>query len=297
MGEDCSGDRANTEVLTAVRVRQTVSGSVTRRAAMELPQGTILEGAEPARPLVRVLLVDDHQLVRAGLRSLLSAEADILVVGEAESAKTALELCARTHPDLLIVDAMLPEMATPWLIRTVRARHPAIQVLALAECGEGQCRRPSPGDRPVPHCSMPRNGKLPVEDCLEMALVAGARGAIRKTCSPEELVQAIRCVAPGRYWMELSTALQVMEHLGPPRPMPTLEGRPEGLTEREVQVIRELIAGHSNRRISRSLGITEQSAKNLVSRVLVKLRLESRVQIALYAVNTRLLERYAANDA
>src|SRR5262249_48185363 len=145
-----------------------------------------------------------------------------------------------------------------------------------------QCRTLRPGEIAVPHCSLPQNGKLPLEDCLEMALTAGARGAIRKTCSPEELVRAIRAVAPGRYWMELATALRMMELQERPVRTPTVQGRSEGLTPREVEVVRELIAGHSNKQICRSLGITEQSAKNLVSRVLVKLHLESRVQIALY---------------
>jgi DNA-binding NarL/FixJ family response regulator len=252
-------------------------------------------GREPAKPPVRVLLVDDHQLVRAGLRSLLSVEEDILVVGEAESGRAALDLCAQIHPDLVVVDAMLPKQATPWLIRTVRTRFPAIQVLALAECARGQCSRVRhAGDVPVPHCYLPQNGKMPLEDCLEMALMAGACGAIRKTCSPEELVRAIRHVAPGRYWTELETARWLMEHLQPTSRTPSADGYAEGLTRREVQVIRELILGHSNKTISRSMGITEQSAKNLISRVLAKLGLESRVQLAVYAVNTRLLERYAS---
>jgi DNA-binding NarL/FixJ family response regulator len=260
---------------------------------MELRQEATHQDSEPGRALIRVLLVDDQQLVRAGLRSLLSEEEDILVVGEAESAKSVLGLCGKTHPDLLLVDSMLPGMATPALIREVRARYPATQVLAIAECPEAQCPMLRPGVTTLLHCPLLDCESDPRRDCLEMALRAGARGAIRKTCSREELIRAIRAVAPGRYWMELSTAMRMIDHLQNPDRTPQEETPSEGLTRREVEIIRELIAGHSNKQISRTLRITEQSAKNLISRVLAKLKLESRVQVAVYAVSTRLLDRYA----
>jgi DNA-binding NarL/FixJ family response regulator len=259
---------------------------------MERWRESITERSEPQRPLVRVLLVDDQQLVRAGLRSLLSAEQDIIVVGEAGCVEAALDLCARTQPDLLLVDAMLPKMGTPSLIREVRTRYTATQVLAIAECAETPCSALQDGGMATRHCLLAQNGHEPPEDCLEMALTAGARGVIRKTCSPEELLRAIRSVAPGRYWTDLATALRILERVRHPDWMAGESERSEGLTRREVEVVRELIAGHSNKQISRTLGISEQSAKNLVSRVLTKLGLESRVQVAVYAVNTRLLERY-----
>jgi DNA-binding NarL/FixJ family response regulator len=260
--------------------------------AMNRPQES-REGSDPGRALVRVLLVDDQQLVRAGLRALLSSEEDILVVGEAESADASLSQCAKTHPDLLLVDSMLPGMATPALIRKVRARYPATQVLAIAECPESQCPLRQPAAATQLHCPLLNGDHVPGRDCLDMALMAGARGALRKTCSREGLVRAIRTVAPGNYWMELSTAFRVIDGLQNPDRKPEEQEPSEGLTRREVEIVRELISGRSNKQISRTLGITEQSAKNLISRILAKLKLESRVQIAIYAVSTRLLDRYA----
>jgi DNA-binding NarL/FixJ family response regulator len=256
-------------------------------------QQTIDQGAETSRAQIRVLLVDDQQLVRAGLRSLLSDEEGILVVGETDSAEAVLRLCGKTHPDLLLVDSMLPGMATPALIREVRARYPATQVLAIAECAESQCPLLQPELAALLHCPLLDCEQLPGRDCLEMALQAGARGAVRKTCSREELIRAIRTVAPGRYWMELTTAMRVIDRLQNLNGTLEEERPAEELTRREVEVIREVIAGHSNKQISRTLGVTEQSVKNLISRVLDKLKLESRVQIAVYAVSTRLLERHA----
>jgi DNA-binding NarL/FixJ family response regulator len=262
---------------------------------MEPRETTDAEGSESRTAPVRVLLVDDQQLVREGLRSLLSAEEEILVVDEADSAATALAACARSHPDVLLVDAMLPEMATPSLIREVRALYPEMQIIAIAECAEIQCGVLHPGATPIHHCLLLESGQVPQEDCLEQALLAGARGALRKTSSRAELLQAIREVAPGKYWMELTTALRMIDHLQQPRQPATERAMPvEGLKRREVEVIRELISGGSNKQIGASLGISEQAVKNAISRVLTKLKLESRTQIALYAVETRLLERYAS---
>lgn len=252
-------------------------------------------GASENRPTpVRLLLVDDQQLVRAGLRALLSAEADIVVVGEADSIATALEACRKTRPDVILVDSMLSQMATPSLIREIRARYPEVQVIAMAECAEFQCGVLHPGAEPIHRCLLLEGDPAPPADCLELALLAGARGAVRKTCSREEMVQAIRAAATGSNWMELTTALRMIDHLQRPRQAAPEPRMPEQLTRREVEVIRELMSGQSNKQIGQALGRSEQTVKNAVSRVLAKLVLEDRVQIALYAERTRLLERYAA---
>ena len=257
------------------------------------------EASKSERTHIRVLLVDDQQLVRAGFRALLSMEPDILVVGEADSAAAGLTACDKTRPDVLLVDAMMTEMATAAFIREVREHCPETQVIAMAECAEIQCGVLHPGAAPIHRCLLLEENQAPPVDCLELALLAGARGAVRKTCSREELVQAIRAVAPGKYWMGLTTALRMIDHLQhpnqpEPQPSPPELSTPEGLTRREVEVIRELVAGRSNKQIGRALGISEQSVKNAISRLLAKLNLDGRVQIALYAVRTSLLDRYAS---
>lgn len=242
---------------------------------------------------IRVLLVDDQQLVREGLRALLATEPGIVVVGEADATEAAIAACRNSPPDVVLVDSMLPEMEAPDLIREIRARHPQVQFIAVAECPEVQCGVLHPGAIPMHHCLLLEAGATAPADCLELAVLAGARGAIRKTSSREELLQAIRAVAPGRYWTELTTALRVIDHLQHPAPSPPEPLRSEKLTRRQLQVIRELVSGGSNKQIGHTLGLSEQAVKNTISRILALLSLEDRVQLALYAVNTRLLERHA----
>jgi DNA-binding CsgD family transcriptional regulator len=189
---------------------------------------------------------------------------------------------------------MLPGTATPPLIREMRARYVEIQFLAMAECAEVQCGVIHPGAEPIHDCLLLHRDPTPREDCLELALLAGACGAVRKTGSPEELLQAIRAAATGHNWIELTTALRMIDHLQHPRQAAPEPPMPEQLTRREVEVIRELLTGRTNKQIGRTLGIGEQAVKNVISRVLDKLALEGRVRIALYAERTRLLERYAA---
>ena len=122
--------------------------------------------------------------------------------------------------------------------------------------------------------------------------MAGACVLLRKTQSGQELLHAIQMAADGGRWMESQTACRPIstQEASPPAPD---AGMYETLTRREVEVIRELLAGHANKEIGRKLGLREQTVKNIVSRLLRKLQLHDRVQIALHAVETRLLERYA----
>jgi DNA-binding NarL/FixJ family response regulator len=247
---------------------------------------------------IRLLLVDDQPLVREGLRKLLAESAEIEVVAEAGTVSAALGLCQQLHPDLLIIDATLPEMAALPLIREVRVQCPKTQVLALVECSAARCRVLQPEARPMGRCVVQELDPGATTSCMELALLAGARGAVRKTSSSRELLKAIRAVARGERWVEPTAALRLLDHLDPASAAGTAKrhssGLPERLTRRELEVIRELMRGASNREIARALGVHEQTVKNAISRVLAKLDLADRVQLVLYAVNTRLLARHGA---
>jgi DNA-binding NarL/FixJ family response regulator len=242
---------------------------------------------------VALVLVDDQRLVREGLRELIARQAEMAVVGEAATAAMALAECHRVRPDVLLVDALLPERAAFSLIRQVRRRYPEIGVIALAECDPLHCVMRAPGS-PVPaRCGLATNGENGRQHCVETALQAGAHRVVRKTQSPEEFLEVIVATAGGERGRAAKTPAPP---LGPRQDTPPVPdpGLSEGLSRREVEVIRGILAGHSNKEIARTQGLREQTVKNTVSRVLHKLHLHDRVQIALHALETRLLERYAA---
>jgi DNA-binding NarL/FixJ family response regulator len=245
---------------------------------------------------IRILLVDDQQLVREGLWEILSQQEDMEVVVSAATAAEALGVLQEASPDVLLLDAVLPDLTALALTREVLRRYPGMGVIALADCDASQCRLNPAATRPAQECRLAEShaaaGPLAGRTCLELALMAGARGVLRKTGTRDELVRSIRTVSQGEPWIEAGTAsrLATMNQPAPDQMSDPLT--PEGLTRREVEVIRELCAGQSNKEIGRVLGIREQTVKNTVSRVLAKLRLDDRVQIALYAVETHLLERY-----
>jgi NarL family two-component system response regulator LiaR len=242
---------------------------------------------------IRLVLVDDQRLVREGLREILSRRAEIVVAGEAPTAAMALAECHRVRPDVLLVDALLPEMAAFSLIRQVRGAYPETEVVALVECDHLQCLLRPPGSLSRARCWFVSNGENGRQQCVELALQAGAHGVLRKTQSPQELLHAIEATASGERWMESKTAARPMSP-GQDSPAAADPGMHEGLTRREVEIIREILSGCSNKEIARTLGLREQTVKNAVSRVLHKLHLHDRVQIALHALETRLLERYAS---
>jgi DNA-binding NarL/FixJ family response regulator len=241
---------------------------------------------------IRLVLVDDQRLVREGLGELLAQGKNLVIAGEAATAAAALAECHRVRPDVLLVDALLPEMAAFTLIRQIRGRYLETGVIALVECDRLHCMLRPPGSPALPRCWFVGNGGNGRQGCVERALQAGAHEVLRKTQSLQEMQQAIEMVAGAERGGVSQTACHPMS-LGPvPHPAPAA-GMHEGLTRREVQVIREILSGHANKEIARALELREQTVKNTVSRVLRKLHLHDRVQLALYAVETRLLERHA----
>jgi NarL family two-component system response regulator LiaR len=204
---------------------------------------------------VRVLIADDHRVVRDGLRYLLDQEPDIDVVSEAGDGRQALRAVAATHPDVVLLDLYMPELDGHGVLSALQGtpRRPAVVVLTSATDDEDLVR----------------------------AMHAGATSYLLKTATADQVIAAVREAASGTASLsaDLLTRLTQARHRSPaPDPLGHLSRR-----EREVL---ELIArGHSNRQIARDLGIGEQTVKTHVSAVLTKLDLEDRVQAAIFALH------------
>lgn len=205
---------------------------------------------------IRVLIVDDHAIVREGLRTLLSDEADIEVAAEAADGESALAAAAAAHPDVVLMDLILPGADGIEVTRRLRAAVRPPQVIMLTSTF---------GD------------DLRVREALE----AGAVGYLLKDVLRNDLLQAIRQAAAGKASLHPEAQAQLVKETA--RRLPH-----EDLTPRELDVLRLIAKGESNKRIAGALDITEGTVKGYVSIVLSKLGVSDRTQAALYAVKHRI---------
>ena len=210
---------------------------------------------------IRVLIADDHAIVRKGIRALLATEADIEVVGEAADGKEAVEKAERLHPDVILMDLVMPGMDGIEATRRITTRQPETRILVLTSFAEDEKVFP--------------------------ALKAGALGYLLKDAGPEELVRAIRQVYCGESSLHPAIARKVLQELSRPPEQPLT---PEPLTERELEVLRLIAKGKSNREIAEELVISEATVRTHVSNILGKLQLASRTQAALYALREGIAE-------
>jgi len=209
--------------------------------------------------MVRLLVVDDHDLFRAGLASLLSAEADIDVVGQASGGRMGVRLAAELTPDVVLMDLRMPDMSGPDATREIIARDPGARVLALTVSSD--------------------------DSDVSAVLQAGACGFLAKDTPIDSLVVAIHAAASGAAWLSPRAAEVVLGRIRTATPAPEQEQPPlEQLSAREVDVLRLIANGMENAEIAAALSISPRTAKNHVSNILSKLGLPSRVQAAVYAV-------------
>jgi NarL family two-component system response regulator LiaR len=217
---------------------------------------------------IRVLITDDHAVVRKGIRALLLTEKDIQVVGEASNGLDALGKAAALQPDVILMDLMMPQMDGIEATRQITAQCPQTRVLVLTSFA---------GD-----------------DKVFPAIKAGALGYLLKDSGPEELVAAIHAVYRGEPSLEPSIARKVLLELShPAQPNPTVDP----LTERELGVLRLVAQGLSNREIAEELVVAEFTVRSHVSSILSKLHLASRTQAALYALKAGLASLDDVPDA
>jgi NarL family two-component system response regulator LiaR len=210
---------------------------------------------EKLTSLIRVLLVDDHAILRKGIRALLSTEPDIEVVGEAGDGAEALVQTEALQPDVILMDLVMPNVDGIEATQQVTTRQPGVRVLVLTS--------------------------FVADDKVFPAIKAGALGYILKDAGPDDLVRAIRQVHRGEPTLEPEIARKVLFELAqPPKQPPT----PDPLTGRELDVLRLIAQGKSNREIAEELVLAEMTVRTHVSNILGKLHLASRTQAALYAL-------------
>jgi DNA-binding NarL/FixJ family response regulator len=207
---------------------------------------------------IRVLVVDDHFVVRQGVRALLVDAGDIAVAGEAVDGPDAIEKARRLAPQVVLMDLNLPLLDGVEATRTILAEQPDMKVVALTGSD--------------------------VDGQVLAAVEAGALGYLAKTSGREEFLEAIRQVAEGNPWLPPRLTRKLLAHL---KPRPAAE-TPEPLTEREREILALLARGWSNRRIAETLHIAEMTVRTHVSHVLGKLGVSNRVEAALHALRSGL---------
>jgi len=207
-----------------------------------------------------VFLLDDHEIVRRGLRELLEAEEDLVVVGEAGTAEEALARAPALRPDVAVLDVRLPDGDGVEVCREIRSRRPEIRCLMLTSFSD--------------------------DEALFSAILAGAAGYVLKQIRGTDLVEAIRHVARGESLLDAAVTARVMERLRSPAPAnPELES----LTDQERRILDLIAEGLTNRQIGERMYLAEKTVKNYVSNVLMKLGMSRRSEAAAYAA--RLSER------
>jgi NarL family two-component system response regulator LiaR len=204
---------------------------------------------------IRVFIVDDHEIVRKGIRALLSTKRDIQVIGEACDGVEAVVQAKILHPDVVLMDLVMPKMDGIQATREITAGLPRTRVLVLTS--------------------------FAADDQVFPAIKAGALGYLLKDSGPQELVQAIRRVYRGEPSLDASIAKKVLVEISRPPQKPLT---PDPLTTRELDILRLIAQGQSNKEIAEKLVIADETVHAHVSNILSKLHLASRTQAALYAL-------------
>jgi len=205
---------------------------------------------------IRILIADDHGIVRQGLRMYLGSDPEIEIIGEARDGAEALKLARQLHPDVVLMDLLMPVMDGIAATSAIRRELPDTEVVALTSVLE--------------------------DDAVVEAIRAGAIGYLLKDTEAHELRRAIKAAAAGQVQLSPQAAARLMREVRAPEKIKA------ALTERETEVLRLLAQGLSNKEIARSLNVGEQTVKTHVSHILEKLAVPSRTQAALYAMRTGL---------
>lgn len=204
---------------------------------------------------IRILICDDHAVVREGLRALITTEPDMIIAGEAADGENAVVAFRELRPDVTLLDMVMPRMDGVEALKQILSEFPGARILILTSFSEDEMVFP--------------------------AIKSGALGYLLKDSSPEELIRAIRSVNRGEASLHPSIARRLIQELSQPTTLPPTQ---EPLTEREMEVLRLVAKGYSNEEIGDALVVSERTARGHVSSILSKLHLANRTQAALYAL-------------
>jgi two-component system nitrate/nitrite response regulator NarL len=213
---------------------------------------------------VRIVLADDHPIVRSGLRTLLESEPGLAVIGEATNGREALEMAARLRPDLLLLDVSMPQMTGIEALREMAASSGGVRTILLT-------------------ASLDRAGMLE-------AVQLGARGIVPKTAGSAVLVEGIRAVAQGDFWLDRTRHSNFTEVI---RSLKPTQGHREDrytLTGRQREIVKAVIEGLNNREIAQRCGISEHTVKHHLTQIFNKTGVSTRLELALLATHQHLLE-------
>ncbi|HET8628877.1 MAG TPA: response regulator transcription factor [Thermomicrobiales bacterium] len=208
---------------------------------------------------IRIMIADDHPVVREGLAAMLSREPDIEVVGEARDGQEAVERVEALHPDIVLMDLQMPRLDGVEAIRQIRARHADVQTIVLTTYGD--------------------------DDSIFSGIEAGARGYLLKDAPRDELFRAVRAVARGESLLQPAVATRLLDRFARGKAAPTQET----LTERELDVLRLLARGAANKEIGAQLHISESTVKTHVANIFQKLGVTDRTEAVTVALTRGLL--------
>jgi DNA-binding NarL/FixJ family response regulator len=211
---------------------------------------------QPPRAAIRVIVVDDHPVVRQGLLAILRYEPDIALVGEAADGEEAVRLILEQRPDVVLLDLRLPKLDGVGVMRRVRPEAPQVRFLVLTT--------------------------YDTDEYIAPALAAGAQGYLLKDALPDELAGAVRSLMRGGAALEPEVAARLLERMAEAE-------RGDELSAREIEVLRLLVAGASNRAIAAQLGLSENTVKTHLSRIFGKLGVQSRTEAVAAALQRGLV--------
>jgi NarL family two-component system response regulator LiaR len=204
---------------------------------------------------IRVLIVDDHTVVRDGLQALLSVEPGMQVVGSAADGIEAVHLARELNPDVILLDLVMPRMDGVQAINEIKRNDPTARILVLTSFAENHQ--------------------------VFSAIKSGAMGYIMKDTSADELIRAIRDTHHNKPVLQPEIARRLMRDIQNPEPQTNIEN---ALTDREMEIIRQVALGKTNQEIADELVVSERTVRTHITNILAKLRLSNRTQLALYAL-------------
>ena len=212
---------------------------------------------------IRILIADDHPMFRFGLRKFLEAQRDIAVAGEADDGEHALRLVAEFKPDLLLLDLAMPGLPGLDTLRALAEdKHPVRTILLTAAIEKVQ---------------------------IVQALQLGARGIVLKDAASETLLQAIRTVSTGHFWVGRESVADLVSYLRSMMEPQSAANNTYGLTQRELEILSAIVAGLSNRDIARRFSLSEDTVKHHLTHIFDKTGVSSRLELAVFAISRRLV--------